>query len=239
MIDFGRFTHLTFDCYGTLINWEQGILDAVSLVLRRHGVSASDERVLRLYTRLEAEQESGSYKPYRDVLRGVMSGLAAELRFPASMGDLDALPDSVGFWPPFTDTVGALRRLAARYKLIILSNIDDALFARTASHLQVKFTDIITAQQVGSYKPSPENFRFALNRLGVPASQILHVAQSLYHDHVPAKRLGFSTIWVNRPSRLAGTGLALPAEVKPDLEVADLEGLADTVEAGARNGNAR
>lgn len=238
MIDFARFTHLTFDCYGTLVNWEQGILDAVRPVLRRHQVSVSDETVLRLYTRLEAEQESGSYKPYRDVLRGVMSSLAAELRFPADVGDLDALPDSVGLWPPFADTVAALRRLAARYKLVILSNIDDALFARTALHLQVQFADIITAQQVGSYKPSPENFRFALNRLGVPASQVLHVAQSLYHDHVPAKRLGFTTVWVNRPSRLTGTGLALQAEVKPDLEVADLEGLADMVEAGARHGNA-
>jgi len=236
MIDFGRFTHLTFDCYGTLIDWEKGILDAVGSVLRLHGVSTSDETVLRLYTKLEAEQESGPYKTYREVLRGVMSGLAAELAFPASIADLDALPDSVGLWPPFTDTVAALRRLSERYKLVILSNIDDALFAQTAPLLQVRFSDIITAQQVGSYKPSLQNFRFALDRLGVPASQVLHVAQSLYHDHVPAKRLGFTTVWVNRPSRLAGTGLALPAEVLPDLEVPDLESLADAVEVAAARG---
>src|SRR5690349_3552718 len=138
MIDFRRFTHLTFDCYGTLINWEQGILNAIGPVLRRHQISASDETVLRLYTKLEAEQEHGPYKPYRDVLRGVMSGLAAELRFLASDTDLDALFESVGFWLPFADTVPALRRLSERYKLVILSNIDDALFARTALLLQVR-----------------------------------------------------------------------------------------------------
>jgi 2-haloacid dehalogenase len=226
MIDFARVTHLTFDCYGTLIDWEEGILEAVAPVLRRHEITASDEVILRLYTKLEAEQESGPYKPYRDVLRGVMSGLAAELRFNASAADLDVLPDSVGRWPRFADTAAALQRLSARYQLVILSNIDDALFARTAPHLEVQFSDIITAQQVGAYKPSPEYFHFALNRLGVPAGQVLHVAQSLYHDHVPAKRLGLTTVWVRRPSRLPGTGLALPAEVRPDLEVVDLQGLA-------------
>ena len=226
MFDFSRFTHLTFDCYGTLIDWEQGILDAVTPVLARHGLDATPESVLRLYTKLEAEHEAGPYRPYRDVLRGVMAGMAAELKFAATPADLNALPDSVGCWPPFADTVPALQRLGERHRLVILSNIDDALFAHTARQLGVHFSDVITAEQVGAYKPSLDNFRFALRRLGVPPDQVLHVAQSLYHDHIPAKRLGLATVRINRPSRLPGTGLALPAEVCPDLEVPDLQSLA-------------
>lgn len=226
MIDFARFTHLTFDCYGTLIDWEQGILNALQPLLQRHGVKAFPETLLRLFTKLEAEQESGRYRPYREVLRNVLAGMACELNATLSDAELNHLPDSVGSWPPFADTVAALHQLSSRFQLVILSNIDDSLFARTAPKLGVTFAEVITAEQIGAYKPSPENFRGALTRLGVPASQVLHVAQSLYHDHVPAQQLGFTTVWVNRPSRLPGTGLALPANVRPDLEVPDLKTLA-------------
>jgi 2-haloacid dehalogenase len=226
-LDFQRFTHLTFDCYGTLIDWETGILTALRAIVGRHGVIADEEQILRLYTQYEAQQESGEYRPYRKVLEEVTEGIASELGFAPTPQDRAALADSVGLWPPFPDTVAALVRLKARYKLVILSNIDDTLFAATQQWLKVPFDVVITAQQVRSYKPARAHFQTAVQRLGAQPEQILHVAQSLYHDHVPAKALGFSTVWVNRPSRLTGTGLALPAHVIPDLEVPDLESLAD------------
>ena len=136
----------------------------------------------------------------------------------------------MGTWPPFDDTIDALAKLKTRYALVILSNIDDAMFTQTAVRLEVEFDEVVTAQQVGSYKPSAENFRHALRRLDVPVSNVLHVAQSLYHDHVPAKTLGFTTVWVNRTSRCPGTGVSLPAAVRPDLEVPDLQGLVTAME---------
>ena len=227
MIHFENFTHLTFDCYGTLIDWETGILAAVTPVLARRGIAAAAEQLLQLYVKYEAQQEAGPYKPYRDVLQGVMAGIASEVGFVPTVSELQALPDSVGYWPPFADTVAGLTRLQTRYRLVIISNIDDAMFAETNVLLQVTFDDIITAQQVGSYKPALQNFHFTLARLGVPPQQVLHVAQGLYHDHVPAKALGLTTVWVNRTSRLPGIGLALPVHVSPDLEVPDLRGLVE------------
>jgi 2-haloacid dehalogenase len=225
MIDFNRFTHLTFDCYGTLIDWETGILAALASIRQRYGLTATDEEFLRLYAQAEADQEAGPYKPYRAVLRGVMAAFAAAYHFTPTAADLNAIADSVGHWPPFADTVAALRRLKNHYKLVIVSNIDDELFAETNKLLAVEFDAIITAQQVGSYKPAHRNFQVALQRLGVPVGQVLHVAQSLYHDHVPAKELGFTTVWVNRKSLLPGTGLSQPVAITPDLEVPDMRSL--------------
>ena len=199
---------------------------AVQPVLEDHGLSVDDKEVIRLYARFEAEEESGSFRRYRTVLRGVMASLGAKLGFAPTEADLDVLPRSVGSWPAFDDTVKALARLKKRYKLVILSNVDDEMFAETTKQLEIRFDEIITAEQVGSYKPALANFRFAVERLGVPQDRILHVAQSLYHDHVPAKKLGFTTVWVNRPSRWPGTGVALPADASPDLEVPDMDSLA-------------
>jgi 2-haloacid dehalogenase len=209
-----------------LIDWEAGILAAVRPVLESHDLFADDKEILRLYARYEAEQESGSFRRYRTVLRGVMASLGAKLGFAPTDDDLEVLPSSVGTWPPFDDTVEALARLQSRYKLAILSNVDDEMFAQTAKQLETEFDEVITAEQVGSYKPALANFRFALERLGVPQDRVLHVAQSLYHDHAPAKELGFTTVWVNRVSRWPGTGVALPADASPDLEVPNMAGLA-------------
>ena len=223
---FDGFTHLTFDCYGTLIDWETGILTVLRSVLKRHGRAAEDEVLLRLYARYEAQAQAGDYRPYRDVLRGVMAGIAETLAFEPTEADLDAMPDSVGRWPPFADTVAALNRLKTRFKLVILSNIDDAMFAETNRRLEIEFHDIVTAQQVGSYKPSHANFEYMLARLRVPREQVLHVAQSIFHDHVPAKTLGFKTVRINRESRCPRSGVAPPAHAEPDLEVPDLKRLA-------------
>ena len=227
MIEFEKFTHLTFDCYGTIVDWETGILSAVNPVLERHEVSIDEAQILQLYARLEAEQEAGAYKPYKQVLMGVMGGIGEELGFTPSEADLRALPDSVGEWPPFPDSVEALQRLQMGFELVILSNIDDAFFAATEAGLGIGFDEVITAQQVGSYKPSLLNFQVALERLQVPPQQVLHVAQSLFHDHAPAKQLGFTTVWVNRPSRCPGVGVAKPTQASPDLEISDLASLVE------------
>ena len=227
MIRLERFTHLTFDCYGTIIDWESGILSAVRPVLESHGVSIAEDEILRLYAGHEAAQEAGPYKPYKQVLRGVMESLGSELGISPSEADLRALPESVGSWPPFPDSVEALQRLQVGFELVILSNIDDDLFAQTEALLGIDFDEVITAQQVGRYKPSTENFDFALDRLQVPPQQVLHVAQSLFHDHEPAKRLGFTTVWINRPSRCPGVGVAPPTQASPDVELPDLASLAE------------
>jgi len=229
MLDFERFTHLTFDCYGTLVDWESGILGALRRNLDRHRADATDERLLDLYAKLEAEAERPPHRPYREVLRAVAQGISRELGIPATPEDLDELPRSLPGWPPFPDTVAALGRLKSRYKLVVISNVDDDLFEGTAARLGVAFDDVITAQQVGAYKPSLENFRFALRKLGVDRGAVLHVAQSLYHDHVPAKVLGLATAWVDRKSLRPGVGLAPPVSVEPDLTVPDLASLADAM----------
>ena len=229
MIDFEKFTHLTFDCYGTIIDWETGILSAVNPVLERHGVSIEEAEILQLYARLEAEQEAGAYKPYKQVLMGVMDGMGHELGFTPSEADLLALPESVGVWPPFADSVEALQRLQMGFELVILSNIDDDSFAATEAGLGVDFDEVITAQQVESYKPSLLNFQVALERLQVPQEQVLHVAQSLFHDHAPAKQLGFTTVWVNRRAGKAGGGATAPSTASPDFEVPDMKALTGLV----------
>lgn len=226
MLDFARYTHLTFDCYGTLIDWERGILAALRPVLDRHGIALSDDELLERYGELEAAAEAGAYRPYREILATVLDGFGARLGFAPSAAERAAFADSVGDWPTFPDTVEALRALASRYKLVILSNIDDDLFARSAQRLQTDFADVITAQQIGSYKPNPRNFRFALNRLGVPTDRVLHVAQSLFHDIVPAKAFGLTTVWVNRRHDHPGSGATPVATATPDLEVPDLRTLA-------------
>jgi 2-haloacid dehalogenase len=225
-IDLDGVSHLTFDCYGTIIDWETGILDAVRAVLEAHGASASDTEILQRYAHHEAAAEAGPYLPYAVVLGRVLSGLGSAFGFEPSERELDGFSRSVPGWPPFPDSRPALEALGSRFRLVILSNIDDDLFAGTSERLGIVFDEVITAQQVGSYKPSAENFRFALDRLGIGTDRVVHVAQSLYHDHAPAKALGWTTVWVNRPSRLPGTGVALPAEAAPDVEVPDLAGLA-------------
>jgi 2-haloacid dehalogenase len=225
-IDVDGVTHLTFDCYGTIIDWETGILDAVRPVLAVHGADATDADVLGRYAHHEAAAEGGPYMPYAEVLRHVLAGLGADFGFVPSEYEKDGFSRSVPDWPPFPDSRAALEALGSKFDLVILSNIDDDLFAGTRVRLGVAFDEIITAEQVGSYKPSRDNFRFALERLGVKRDRVVHVAQSLYHDHVPAKELGWTTVWVNRPSRRPGAGVALPAEALPDAEVPDMAGVA-------------
>lgn len=226
MLDFSRFQYLTFDCYGTLIDWETGILGALRPVLEAHGKTPTDEQLLEWYGELEAEAEQ-PYQPYRDVLKAVVRGIGKRTGFTPTLSQEESLPKSLPRWRPWPDTVAALQRLQSKYKLAIISNIDDDLFATSAPQLRVRFEHIITAQQARCYKPGREIFRMALDRLGVPANEILHVGQSIYHDVLPAKALGISTVWVNRPSARPGVGAVKPASGTPDLEVRGLTELAD------------
>ncbi len=225
MLDLKKFRVLTFDCYGTLIDWESGILNALLPVLFRRDVALSDAEILQLYAKLEAGAETGPYVKYRDVLRKVMQGFSDRFGFSPSEEELNALGDSVKNWKPFPDTVEALLELKQRFKLAVISNIDDALFAESARHLRIRFDWVITAEQVRSYKPSENNFRKALEKIGVSPEKILHVAQSVYHDIVPAKNMGLASVLVRR----RGAGATLPAEGKPDLEVPDLKTFASMV----------
>lgn len=229
-----QITVLTFDCYGTLIDWEKGILAAVTPLFSRYRLRVTPEAILSSFVPHEARLESGPWRPYREILRAVLTGMAADFDIVLSNDETRLLSDSLPLWPPFPDTVEALQRLAMKFRLVIVSNTDDALFAETRKRLVVPFDEVITAEQVKSYKPGKAHFREMLRRLDVPASGILHVAQSLYHDHAPAQELGFPTAWINRPSLLAGTGLAPQANVKPDLVFPDLAALAVSLEAGNR-----
>jgi len=225
-MDFSRFSTISFDCYGTLINWEAGILPALHTVLARHRRELDDSAILELYGEFEAQAESGPYRKYRDVLQSVVKSFGQRLGFKASSDDMRALSESVPAWPPFPDTVAALQQLQARFQLAIISNIDDGLFAKTQKLLGVEFAAVITAEQAHSYKPSLQNFALALERLGVDRGRLLHAGQSIYHDVIPAQSLGISTVWVNRKSARPGIGAVRPAEGKPDLEVPDLATLA-------------
>jgi 2-haloacid dehalogenase len=222
-------THLTLDCYGTLIDWETGILNALEPLLASLPIARrpNSQTVLSRFAFHEARVETLAWRPYREVLNEVLRALAADFGWRARDNETSLLADSLPHWPPFADTNHALQRLSSRFKLVILSNTDDALFAATARQMHVAFNDVITAEQVCSYKPAPAHFNEALRRLTITPIQVLHVAQSLYHDHVPAKRLGWRTLWVRRPSLLAATGLAPVAEATPDFTCGSLSEVAD------------
>lgn len=236
MLDFQRFEALSFDCYGTLIDWESGILEALQPILKGHGLALRDEQVLELYAEIEAQAEQREPRPrYREVLREVVRQLGARLDFVPTLAELDSLVESLPNWRPFPDTVEALRALKRRFKLAIISNVDDDLFASSARRLGVGFNWVITAEQAGSYKPALEIFKFALEKIGLPKEKILHVAQSIYHDIIPAKRLGLATVWVNRSRGREGFGATPRAHGEPDLEVPDLGRLVSLMGLGPRH----
>lgn len=225
LIDFHRFEVFSFDCYGTLVDWEAGILQGLRPVLERHGVSPSDDEILELYGRLEPRAEAGPWVSYRTVLRRVVEGFARELGVELAESELGCLGESLGDWPLFSDTVAALEVLSGRYRLAVVSNVDDDLFEKTRRHLEVPFATVVTATAVRSYKPSPTHFEELLRRLSLERDRVLHVAQSLHHDIAPASRLGFTTVWVNRRAGREGTGATPASDARADLEVRDLTDL--------------
>ncbi|HEY0443574.1 MAG TPA: haloacid dehalogenase type II [Candidatus Limnocylindrales bacterium] len=229
-LDFSRFDALTFDCYGTLIDWESGIARALRDALGPT-VRAADDELLERYARHEAELESGRYVRYREVLSASARRVGEELGIEVGDDAAERFGDSVGDWPAFTDSAAALARLKTRFRLGVITNCDDDLFARSNARLGVDFDWIVTAQQARSYKPNPNNFEVAFRRIDVPRERILHVAQSLFHDHVVAKRLGLSTVWINRRHDRAGSGATPPAEAAPDMTFPDMASFADAAVA--------
>jgi 2-haloacid dehalogenase len=227
MLDFSRFEILTFDCYGTLIDWETGILSALHRILSAHAKTVDDATLLKLYGDFEQLSEQGEFHPYREVLESVVRRFGANLGFTPTPEEALSLPNSLAHWRPWPDTVAALRQLKSRFRLAILSNVDDDLFAATRPQLDVDFDAVITAQQAQAYKPSLKIFELALSRINAPAHRVLHVGQSLYHDVVPAQSLGLATVWVNRPSARPGVGAVKAVEAKPDLTVTSLAELAE------------
>jgi len=222
-------TFITFDCYGTLIDWEAGILGALRSDI---GLSVGEEgRALDIYSRVEPEIQANGYKKYREVLREVLARIAKELGREVPRGKEYAIADSIRDWQPFPDTVPALRELKKIYKLGIISNIDDELFAQTQKHLQVPFDLVVTAEQVGAYKPSPKNFAMAEQRGKLDRKSWLHAAESLFHDVAPANELGIRSVWVNRRQGKPNAATKL-VDVKPTVEVGSLRELAETTKAG-------
>ncbi len=225
MINFQQFEVLSFDCYGTLIDWESGILAALKTILLNYNVSLSDEQILEIYAESESNQQAGEYLKYREILKKVVHFFCERNNLTPTQSELDYLAESIKDWEPFPDTVEALQALKKQYKLTIISNIDNDLFAYTANKLEVEFDWIITAEQVKSYKPSLQNFEFAIQRMGISHDKLLHVAQSIYHDIVPAKSMGLIAVWVNRRKGKEGFGATVAASGTPDLEVPDLKSL--------------
>jgi 2-haloacid dehalogenase len=225
-LELERFEALTFDCYGTLIDWERGILDALQPVLAPRGIDAGADELLELYAAHEAELEAGPYLPYREIVAASLHGLAGDLGEEVSDEEALGFADAVGDWPAFPDTAAALRHLQERFRLGVITNCDHDLFARSSRRLGVTFEWVVTAEDAHAYKPSHAPFELALATVDVPRDRILHVAQSLFHDHVPAKELGLTTVWVDRRHDREGFGATPEAVAEPDLIVPDMVTLA-------------
>ena len=212
---------LTFDCYGTLINWEEGISVAFRQEAARQGLDLDRERLLAAYGELEPEVEAERYRSYREVLGETARRVAMRMGWPAVPDRNQFLAASLGSWPPFPDTHRALERLASKFRLAILSNIDEDLLAGSLAHFPAPFDWTVTAEKVRSYKPASAHFEAAIRRAG-GRERILHVCGSIFHDVAPARHLGLKVVWVDRKSE------GIPAGgPRPDFRVADLLELAD------------
>jgi 2-haloalkanoic acid dehalogenase type II len=213
-----KFTHLTFDCFGTLIDWRKGIELHLGELLRRNGLH-SGASVFSLYVKLEAEEER-EYKSYNEVLRDTAVRVADHLNVSISDGDAKAFAESVPSWPPFSDTVQTLRELGRRgYTRVILSNVDRDVLDKTILQNRLDVDDRITAEDVGSYKPSLGHWNRFFELYKTSKETTLHVAQSIYHDIIPSSELGISKAWINRYSEVK------PPEINPSHIFGDLRSL--------------
>ncbi len=197
-IDGSAYDAITFDCYGTLIDWEAGLSRYLLPLLDSHDCHVVESFLFDFYGRTESALQAGPYRPYRSILESLLAALGERLGFSPSAQALADFPQSIADWAPFPDTIPALRALAERYQLGVISNIDDDLFELTRARLGLDFKHIVTAAQVAAYKPDARPFATAIERIGAPKQRILHVAQSLFHDIAPANALGLSTVWIDR-----------------------------------------
>lgn len=220
-VDLQDFAALSFDCYGTLIDWETGLAAVLEPWARARGVDLDGEGLLAAYSNHEAREELEHPEAlYPEILARSMRAMGRELGVEVTHEEAARLGASVADWPAFPDSHDALLALSERFRLLILSNVDRASFAGSARRLGVDFAAVITAEEVGAYKPSDDSFA-ALDatreRLGIPRGRLLHVAQSLFHDHLPAQRAGLPTVWIDRRFQRPGWGAtpAPPERVQP------------------------
>ena len=231
MTNFDTYRALSFDCYGTLIDWETGIINALQPWSAWRGLDRSSSELLELYGKHESQVEAEHpAMPYPEVLAEVLRRLAASLGLDASDAECGEFGASVAAWPAFADTALALRRLKERYRLVIVSNVDRASFARSNRRLGVEFDLVITAEDVGSYKPALGHFDALFEQLpalAVERSELLHVAQSLFHDHEPARRLGLPSVWIDRRHDRDGSGATPNSDVDVAMRYRSLAEFAD------------
>jgi 2-haloacid dehalogenase len=219
-------TFVTFDVYGTLIDWEKGIWDAFSAEADRDGFTIEREEVIPLFMEIEREIEAGSYELYAEVLRRTVVEIAKRLGWPLEPSRSGFLPDSVQRWEPFRETRLQLDKIAKKYNVGLISNIDDKLLGQTRRHLQIDFDIVVTAQQVRSYKPDAAHFNECARRIGGKKGWV-HVASSYYHDVEPCVKAKIPVIWVNRHRETLDAGQRKPtAEVANLREAAKLLGIA-------------
>ncbi|HEY4333318.1 MAG TPA: HAD-IA family hydrolase [Ilumatobacteraceae bacterium] len=236
--EFDRFDALSFDCYGTLIDWETGIANALRPWATRNGLDLDDDALVAAHSRHESVVQAETPEAlYPLILAETLRRIGDDLGVPVTDEDAVAYGSSVKDWPAFADSAESLQRLATRFKLIILSNIDRFSFAQSNPRLGVTFDLIVTAQDVGSYKPDPANFEMLFARadeIGVPRDRLLHVAESLFHDHEPIAALGMPSVWIHRRHDKGGFGAtATPrGEVNPTWRFTSMRDFADAALAG-------
>jgi 2-haloacid dehalogenase len=229
-VDFAAYDVLTFDCYGTLIDWETGLLAALREALPG-SVDVGDDARLERYARHEAEAERPPYRTYREVLAAGVRGVADDLRLDVGDDAVARFAESVLEWPAFPDSAEALGRLHERFRLGVITNCDADLFAASSERLGTDFDWVITADAARAYKPALTGFELAFTTIPVSRERILHVAQSLFHDHVPAKQLGLTTVWIDRRHDRPGSGATPPARATPDATFPSMQAFADAVSA--------
>jgi 2-haloacid dehalogenase len=229
-VDFRAYEVLTFDCYGTLIDWETGLVAALREALPG-AADAADDELLETYARHEAEAEKPPYRSYRAVLAAGVRGVAGDLGLTVAGDAVARFAESVRDWPAFPDSAEALARLHERFRLGVITNCDSDLFAASSERLGTDFDWVVTAEAARAYKPALAGFELAFATIPAPRERILHVAQSLFHDHVPAKRLGLTTVWIDRRHDRPGSGATPPAEAAPDATYPSMQAFADAVSA--------
>lgn len=207
------FNTLTFDCYGTLIDWESGMVAGLEPLTARLAEPLTRDQILEAHARHESSQQKWTpHMKYSELLSVVYKRLAEEWGLTATADECATYGNSVRDWPAFADSASALQYLKTHYKLVILSNVDNVSFAASNKRLQVEFDAIYTAQDVGSYKPSDRNFEYMLEKLqgqGIERGQILHTAESMFHDHVPGKRHDLASCWIYRRHDQKGFGATM------------------------------
>ncbi len=216
------FKVLTFDCYGTLIDWETGMFDALKPLIDRTGKTFTRDQVLEAHARHESAQQAETPAMlYSELLAKVNDRLAREWGVQPCPEECRAYGRSVKEWPAFVDSAQALQYLKKYYKLVILSNVDRESFKHSQAKLQVEFDHVFTAQDIGSYKPDPRNFDYMIRELakdGIQKHQILHTAQSLFHDHQPANQVGLASAWIDRRAGKPGSGATMPTRGLPNYD---------------------